>query len=277
MAELGLTKKLGPLPVWAWGILGGVAVYFLYTRYKHSSGSSATATGPVASVLDPNAIDPATGLTYGSELSGSYPSQGSLGATGASVALPSGGTVSLGDLATLSTLFNPPAPASPSDVTAPFTADTSPQVAAAAASPALTPPAGPGAPGSARLGGTYGLAVGSKIGSALAAPSGPHKPPAPPGYRAVGIGAGNWLFVQGPQTHMQKTVHVAHPAPHQQPVTHKNSTPRRRAVTAPAGGGRPGHPASGAHHTGSSASHPTPPPPRRITRPRPPAARKKRR
>jgi hypothetical protein len=66
----GMTRKLGPLPVWAWGILGGITVYFLYTRYRNNQASSGTATGPTASVLDPNAVDPSTGLTYGQEAAG---------------------------------------------------------------------------------------------------------------------------------------------------------------------------------------------------------------
>jgi hypothetical protein len=38
---MNLTKKLGPLPVWAWGVLGGIAVYFLYVRSRANSAQAA--------------------------------------------------------------------------------------------------------------------------------------------------------------------------------------------------------------------------------------------
>ncbi len=41
-----LTKKLGPLPVWGWGLVGVVAAYFVYKYISGKSGASAsTATG----------------------------------------------------------------------------------------------------------------------------------------------------------------------------------------------------------------------------------------
>jgi hypothetical protein len=60
----GLTKKLGPLPVWAWGLIFGVAGYFVYARYKENSAATSSSS---TSTLDPNSIDPNTGLTYGQE------------------------------------------------------------------------------------------------------------------------------------------------------------------------------------------------------------------
>jgi hypothetical protein len=71
------TRKIGPLPVWAWGILGGIAVYFLYTRYKNSSANAAV-NSPLTTAYDPSQVDPTTGLTYGQELAGSYPTAGGL-------------------------------------------------------------------------------------------------------------------------------------------------------------------------------------------------------
>jgi hypothetical protein len=45
-AGAGMGKKLGPLPVWAWGtILGGGAVVFLY---MHNSANAAASAAPVA-------------------------------------------------------------------------------------------------------------------------------------------------------------------------------------------------------------------------------------
>lgn len=64
---MNLTKKLGPLPIWAWGLILGVGGYFVYSRYASGSSSSSSSTSPVSGVLDPNAVDPNTGLTYGQE------------------------------------------------------------------------------------------------------------------------------------------------------------------------------------------------------------------
>lgn len=59
-----MTKKLGPLPVWAWGLILGVAGYFAYARYKENEASTSSSS---TSTLDPNSVDPNTGLTYGQE------------------------------------------------------------------------------------------------------------------------------------------------------------------------------------------------------------------
>jgi hypothetical protein len=39
----GLTRKLGPLPVWAWAGIGLLAGWYLYRRYTGASGSSGAA------------------------------------------------------------------------------------------------------------------------------------------------------------------------------------------------------------------------------------------
>jgi hypothetical protein len=61
---MDLTKKLGPLPVWAWGLILGIGGYVVYARTRSSTSTSSTGT---LGVLDPNAVDPNTGLTYGQE------------------------------------------------------------------------------------------------------------------------------------------------------------------------------------------------------------------
>jgi len=61
-----VTKKLGPLPVWAWGLIFGVLGYYLYTRYEANASTASSGTGTTG-ILDPNAVDPNTGLTYGEE------------------------------------------------------------------------------------------------------------------------------------------------------------------------------------------------------------------
>jgi hypothetical protein len=63
---VNLQKKVGPLPVWAWGLILGIGVYYLYRRNKQNQQAT-TATTSNPGVLDPNAVDPNTGLTYGQE------------------------------------------------------------------------------------------------------------------------------------------------------------------------------------------------------------------
>lgn len=76
-AASGLTKKMGPLPVWAWGLILGIAGYLVYRHMASSSTSSSPTT------QDPNAVDPNTGLTYGQEesaaLQGAVPAESGLG------------------------------------------------------------------------------------------------------------------------------------------------------------------------------------------------------
>jgi hypothetical protein len=85
----GMTKKMGPLPVWAWGLIIGVGVYFLYERY--SSGSSSTSSTAASAALDPNAIDPNTGLTYGAEESAAENANAATATSPASGSLDSSG------------------------------------------------------------------------------------------------------------------------------------------------------------------------------------------
>ena len=87
MAAGGMNRKLGPLPVWAWGLILGVGGYMFYRYYK-SGSSTTTGSSPTGTVLDPNAVDPNTGLTYGQEESAAMnanatsPATGSLGSSG---------------------------------------------------------------------------------------------------------------------------------------------------------------------------------------------------
>lgn len=61
---IDLKKKLGPLPVWAWAGLGvgtlGIA-YYLHERNASSSATTSTST------VDPNTIDPSTGIPWSQE------------------------------------------------------------------------------------------------------------------------------------------------------------------------------------------------------------------
>jgi hypothetical protein len=64
-----LTKKLGPLPVYAWGIIGGGAV-FLW-RHFHPKATPADTPVQDASLVDPSSI-PANGTDYGTGAAGGY-------------------------------------------------------------------------------------------------------------------------------------------------------------------------------------------------------------
>jgi hypothetical protein len=81
--------------LWTWGLIAGVVAFYLYKRYTENQAATSSTISPTASVLDPNAIDPNTGLTYGQEenaalqssaisapgssSNGAYPTQSSLG------------------------------------------------------------------------------------------------------------------------------------------------------------------------------------------------------
>lgn len=59
-----LTQQFGPLPVWAWLIVGvgTVAAIFLWSRNQNKPSNNTAGTAQ-----DPTATDPNTGLTYGQE------------------------------------------------------------------------------------------------------------------------------------------------------------------------------------------------------------------
>jgi hypothetical protein len=44
-----LTKRYGPLPAWAWGLIGGVGVYAVYRLYKNRQAAGTTAAASTAS------------------------------------------------------------------------------------------------------------------------------------------------------------------------------------------------------------------------------------
>lgn len=93
---MNLKKKVGPLPVWAWGLIFGVVGYYVYVR---SRSTATTGISPTDAVLDPNAIDPNTGLTYGQEEGAALNATagGAVGTTPADSNLVAG-TNELGDL-----------------------------------------------------------------------------------------------------------------------------------------------------------------------------------
>ena len=221
MASPNLTKKIGPLPAWAWGILGGIAVYFLYTRYKNSSANAAV-NSPVATTLDPNAVDPTTGLTYGQELAGSYPTAGGLQGAADNATTGSNLDTSLNDLGTLLADFS--GVASQLGFTPPQPSDTT---VAAAASPPLdnsTPV------------GTEGKFTATEIKQ----------------LKTI-LGQSKTVHTKNPASHRAKTIHAAHPQPHQHKVKAPKSSAKPHPVQRPAGGGHPGHPQSGSHQKPTTA------------------------
>lgn len=63
------TRKIGPLPVWAWGVIAAGA-YWAYSKYKGTSSASSvsasgTSGGPAATA--PAGVDPQTGMSYAEE------------------------------------------------------------------------------------------------------------------------------------------------------------------------------------------------------------------
>lgn len=58
------TRKLGPFPVWLWGILAA-AGYYAYTKYK--GGAAGTAAGGSAAAAGAPSVDPSTGEAYAEE------------------------------------------------------------------------------------------------------------------------------------------------------------------------------------------------------------------
>lgn len=52
-----LTKRYGPLPAWAWGLLGGVGLYAGYRFYKSRQSSAAATTATTTAAGDGTGID----------------------------------------------------------------------------------------------------------------------------------------------------------------------------------------------------------------------------
>ena len=92
MKSIDLKKKLGPLPVWGWALLGAGSLGVVY--YIRSKSSSSTATSSTADQLDP-----ATGLSYASELATAQAANtaGTAGSAGSAADTP---TVDTSGLAT---------------------------------------------------------------------------------------------------------------------------------------------------------------------------------
>lgn len=70
--DSGIEKKLGPLPIWAWGAIFGGAFY-LYMRKRAATAAATLAASATPAPTDASstdatgAIDPATGIPYSEE------------------------------------------------------------------------------------------------------------------------------------------------------------------------------------------------------------------
>ena len=67
-AENALTRKVGPLPAWAWAVTGGAALYWYRNRQSSSANPNVPSSPPASVNPDtglPWNIDPNTGLPYG--------------------------------------------------------------------------------------------------------------------------------------------------------------------------------------------------------------------
>lgn len=95
-----MKKKIGPIPVPVAILIVAAVAYLGYRHYKNSSASGTSGVSSTgSSAVDPNAVDPQTGLTYGAEEQaalGAQAGQPSTNGTGADGV--GGGGMSLGDL-----------------------------------------------------------------------------------------------------------------------------------------------------------------------------------
>ena len=96
MKGIDLKKKLGPLPVWGWALLGAGGLGLVY--YLRSKSSSSTTAG-TTSTVDPNTIDPSTGIPWSQEAQANAANIGA-GSAGSAANTPVTGGTDLTGIAT---------------------------------------------------------------------------------------------------------------------------------------------------------------------------------
>lgn len=172
MADMkrALTRKLGPLPAWAWAIVAFVAVYWYRNRTGGGTGVLSTGAtnqpGPITSDLNPQ---PQTTLQPGEAV---YDPN-----TGALVTSP----------------FGPP-----TDQTAnPTNSDIADAINGLTGALISGQGQAVNLPGGTGTASTATRATQPKLRGkgAVRAPFGHNKPTAPKGYRAIGLGKGFWEFL----------------------------------------------------------------------------------
>jgi hypothetical protein len=166
-----LTRKLGPLPIWAWAIIGGGLLYWYRNRTSSASGTGTGSVGPTAATPQPvttlepgeSAYDPNTGaLSTAPGGGGSSDPGNSIDSDGLSTAIGNAIAAAEGN------------------------SQVSPINDVAGASPVTPPGAAPAAVKAGAPAGPHG---------AIYARSGATKPPSRAGFRTVGVGSGRWIYV----------------------------------------------------------------------------------
>lgn len=105
--DSGLTKKVGPMPIWAWGAsaTGAALIFFLYMKHRNANASTASSPTGMANASPSYAAVPAGGGS-GYYYDGSYPvastgDTGSAGAGSANAGVPSHPYLAISDIADL--------------------------------------------------------------------------------------------------------------------------------------------------------------------------------
>lgn len=183
---MDLKKKYGPLPLWAWGLSGVVAIY-LYYRYSHNSSSSSA-----SSVASNTGIDPVTGVPYVDE-------QAAYQNEAASAMTPTAGGGSYSADGTTGTSTGPDLGQEIQDVTGLITSlegsGLIPSAPAANSDGTTAAPTNQSAPTTAPSTNNR-MSTGTLLhAGAIQAPFGSTAPPSRAGYTAVGTGNGNWQYV----------------------------------------------------------------------------------
>src|SRR5215471_857582 len=198
-----LTRKFGPLPAWAWAVIGFIGIWYYRNRIGAVSGSASNVIGTTGTTSDQPPItlgpgesvyDPNTGTLH------TAPGQTTDDSTGAPSSDPVPGQT-MPDYA-------PPIGYFPPGTPDPFAPDA-PAPAASPTTPTSVKPK-PRHP------------VGSKAGphGAIWAPSGRHKPPARKGFHTIGVGKGGWIYAPDGKGGKRS----ATPKPGSKPSTHKGAT-----------------------------------------------------
>ena len=91
-----LGKKVGPLPLGAWIVIGGVIAWYVWKKQKGASSGSGAATDSAGNV---GTIDPATGYVYGSSQDSAALSAGTDSGTGTSSTGVTSGSTTAGTYA----------------------------------------------------------------------------------------------------------------------------------------------------------------------------------
>ena len=224
-----LTKKLGPLPVWAWAAVAFIGLWWYRSKTATTSGTGTGSVGPAPvtpqaqTVLQPgeSVYDPNSGQLTTAP-GGSVSSPDSSGGGGGSINTGSDIAASIDALTTaIAALENTQGgtTSTPGGGSGVGTATPSTPAATAASLPRLDP-------------------------GGIRARSGPKRPPPKPGFRVKGLGKGNWEYVPltgGKRKPKTKSQHGAAPNRNTRPVKPGTKTKARSTTSIKSStGGRTG-------------------------------------